>query len=60
MYYLNITKNSIFTSINYVYIKSEQLLLIFRFFLLFTLSMKNIYNESSITQEHNLEPQLHQ
>ena len=32
MYDLNSTNNSIFTSINYVYIKSEQWLLIFRFF----------------------------
>ena len=60
MYDLNSTHNYILPLINSVYIKSEQLLLIFRFYQLFTLSMKNVYDDSSITQEHHLATQLHQ
>ena len=61
MQYLNIKQNSIFTLINSVYIKSEQLLLLFRYFQVFTLLIKNFNDESSIiNKEHNLSPQLHQ
>ena len=60
MYDLNSTQNSILTLISSMYIKSEKCLLLPRFSQVFNLLTKNIYDESSITQEHHLTPQLHQ